>query len=102
MVRPITQYLDRPYSHGLHLFRTYLAPIPHFFTFVATANCVAMTATTKPSELLDNLDAEEIEARLSEIHREARALRVLLRAARARGQVSKKRPAKPKEVTNAS
>jgi hypothetical protein len=37
-----------------------------------------------PTALVDALDAEAIRARLTDLDREARALRVLLRAARAR------------------
>jgi hypothetical protein len=39
---------------------------------------------TDPAALLDTLDAGAIEARLEMLDREARALRVLLRSARAR------------------
>jgi hypothetical protein len=39
---------------------------------------------TDPAQLLDTLDADAIQERLDEIARESRALRVLLRSARAR------------------
>jgi hypothetical protein len=39
---------------------------------------------TDPTALVESLDAEAIRARLADLDRQARALRVLLRAARAR------------------
>jgi hypothetical protein len=39
---------------------------------------------TDPAKLLDNLDANAIQKRLDDMEREERALRVLLRSARAR------------------
>jgi hypothetical protein len=43
---------------------------------------------TNPVELLETLVPDEIEQRLDELDRESSALRVLLRAARARGKKS--------------
>ncbi|HEV3340502.1 MAG TPA: hypothetical protein VG125_09095, partial [Pirellulales bacterium] len=39
---------------------------------------------TDPAKMLDTLDADAISERLAELDRQSRALRVLLRAARAR------------------
>ena len=41
-------------------------------------------ALTDPAKMLDTLDANAISERLAELDRQARALRVLLRAVRAR------------------
>ncbi len=49
-----------------------------------------------PTELVNGLDPDLIAERLDELDREAKALRVLLRSARAR-QLGKKRAAKLKE-----
>jgi hypothetical protein len=44
----------------------------------------AMSALSDPCALIDTLDPEQITDRLADLDREARALRVLLRAARTR------------------
>jgi len=55
-----------------------------------------------PTELIDSLDAEAIAARLDELGREARALRVLLRSARARRQQARLAVDAPEEGPNAA
>jgi hypothetical protein len=44
-----------------------------------------------PVQIIESLSVEQIEARLDEIDREGQALRVLLRAARARGRVIRRK-----------
>jgi hypothetical protein len=48
-------------------------------------------APADPARLLDTLDADAIQRRLDELTREARALRVLLRSARARQRAVRSR-----------
>jgi hypothetical protein len=50
-----------------------------------------------PLRAIQSLSADEIENRLDELDRQASALRVLLRSARARAAGAKRQPAKPKE-----
>jgi hypothetical protein len=47
-----------------------------------------MSDFADPVHLIESLSPERIEARLAELSRESDALRVLLRAARARGRVT--------------
>jgi hypothetical protein len=47
-------------------------------------NTIPMRPATDPTVLVNNLDADAIEARLEELEAQAKALRVLLRSARAR------------------
>jgi hypothetical protein len=51
----------------------------------------ATLSNLNPSELVNSLDAEAIAARLDELEREAQALRVLLRSARARQGAQRRR-----------
>jgi hypothetical protein len=51
--------------------------------------------STNPVALLESLDADAIAARLDELEREAQALRVLLRSARARQGAKKRAEAHP-------
>jgi hypothetical protein len=50
-----------------------------------------------PADLLDSLDPDAIAARLDELDRESRALRVLLRSARARRRGQGRPPAEAPE-----
>jgi hypothetical protein len=47
---------------------------------------LAQPPARDPSEILDSLDPATIEASLADLQRQERALKVLLRAARARGR----------------
>jgi hypothetical protein len=59
------------------------------------------TPPTDPVRLLDALDADAIAARLQELDREARALRVLLRSARARQRRNRPQTGDQREVCHA-